>query len=96
MEYNNNNKGSLWLSDNKTVKGDTYYSGSVVINDTKYTLKMFKVDESKKIANPKLPDFNLLVGENKETNEVKEEKDPYQDFANENKKIEVTEMDLPF
>jgi hypothetical protein len=95
-EYDNNNKGSLWLSDKETIKGDKYYNGDINIEGKVYKITMFKNESD----NPKAPCFKLKVNIKSEQKgqavspkeEVKEE-DPYETFGN---TIELSDDDIAF
>lgn len=94
MEYDNNNKGSLW--ERKSKKGTLYYSGTATINNHDYKVSMFENDKQ---GNEKRPDFNLVFEEPKQDiqESPKQENDPFQDFANEHKdELELLDSELPF
>jgi hypothetical protein len=55
-DYDNNNKGALWLKTAKT--GRKYMGGEIVINNKKHYIKVFK-NENKN--NERQPDYNLIV-----------------------------------
>ena len=54
--YDNNNKGALWIKTAKT--GRKYMGGEIVINGQKHFIKVFK--NYKKIKEIQ-PDYNLIV-----------------------------------
>lgn len=94
MEYDKNNKGSLWKKQSK--KGTWYYSGNTTIDNHDYKVSMFENDKK---GNENRPDFNLVFEEPKQQiqESPKQENDPFQDFANENKdEVELSDLDLPF
>lgn len=94
MEYDKNNKGSLWKQ--VSAKGTKYYSGTATIDNKDYRVSMFVNDKK---GNEKRPDFNLVFEEPKPyiQESPKQENDPFQDFANENKdELELSELELPF
>ena len=94
MEYDKNNKGSLW--ERKSKKGTLYYSGIATIDNHDYRVPMFENDKK---GNDKRPDLNLVFEEPKQQiqESPKQENDPFQDFANENKdELELSELELPF
>ena len=87
-EYDNKNKGALFLSDKTTQKGDHFYTGKIDINGVETPITMF-INESE---NPKAPKFRLTV------NEFKKDVSP-QDFAPKEDVLEdfgksITEEDL--
>jgi hypothetical protein len=82
-EYDNNNKGSLWLSDKETIKGDKYYNGDINIEGKVYKITMFKN------VNIKSEQKGQAVSPKEE---VKEE-DPYETFGN---TIELSDDDIAF
>jgi hypothetical protein len=85
MEYDKNNKGSLW---NKvSAKGTKYYSGTATIDNKDYRVSMFENDKQ---GNEKRPDFNLVF---EEVKPKEQESDPYKDFGQE---IELLDSELPF
>ncbi|MGL6168825.1 MAG: hypothetical protein ACRC0Y_11100 [Fusobacteriaceae bacterium] len=57
MEFNNNNKCSLW--ENKSKKGMGYISGYVQIDNIKYKISIFKNDFKKE--NSKEPDYKGII-----------------------------------
>lgn len=96
MEYDNNNKGSLWLADKLTKNEEQYYTGNITIDNKEHKISMF-VNTSE---NPKAPKFKLTVNtfvKQDIQESPKQESDPYKDFANENKdETELSDLDLPF
>jgi hypothetical protein len=95
-EYDNNNKGSLWLSDKETIKGDKYYNGDINIEGKVYKITMFKNESN----NPKAPVFKLKVNvpngqvvQEPSREPSREEDQPYIDFGN---TIELSDEDIAF
>ena len=90
MEYDKNNKGSLWQK--LSAKGTKYYSGLLTVNNHDYNITMFENDKG---DNDRRPCFRLVVEEPKPyiQESPKQENDPFQDFANE---MELTSDELPF
>ena len=94
--YDNTNKGAVWLKTSKN--GLKYMSGILDVNGVDHDIAMFKNDKK---GNENAPDYRLVVtnkqeqesgqavAENKESN-------PYQDFADEQQEIELSDLDLPF
>lgn len=66
-EYDRNNTGSLWKADKKTIKGETYYNGTLTIDNKDYSITMFKNNSD----NPKAPVFRLKVNALKEESIIK-------------------------
>lgn len=83
MEYDNNNKGGLWLADKLTKNNEQYYTGNIVINNKEYKLSAF-INTS---DNPKAPKFKLTVNIPKEDIQESPKEDPFEEFSN---------LDLPF
>jgi len=95
MEYNNNNRGALWLTKAKKT-GQTYMRGEVIINGQKYYLSVFK---NNKKQSEKHPDYNIVINlpqQNKTINQVNQTfNDPYKESSN----IEFADnkdQDIPF
>ena len=92
-EYDRNNTGSLWVADKQTIKGETYYNGTLTIDNKDYSVTMFKNNSD----NPKAPAFRLKVNDkqtHKEDNVgvvVKEVDKAFIDFAD---SIEITDNDI--
>jgi hypothetical protein len=74
-EYDNNNKGSLWLADKKTVKGEPYFNGNITIENKEYSITMFKNDSD----NPKAPAFKIKVNTPKKDGQAIEGNGHYQE-----------------
>ena len=94
-EYDREKTGSLWVADKKTIKGETYYNGTLTIDNKDYSVTMFKNNSD----NPKAPAFRLKVNDKStEKNEnisvvVKKEDAPFIDFGD---TVELKEEDYPF
>ena len=99
MEYDNANKGAVWLRTSKN--GLKYMSGNLDVNGTEYDIAMFKNDKK---GNDKAPDYRLTIKTKEEqaphlsqgeivASAVNEERDPFKVFAEENP---IDENLLPF
>ena len=91
-EYDKNNTGSLWLADKQTIKGESYYNGTITIDNKDYSITMFKNNSD----NPKAPKFRLKINEKKESQDIiknVKEDEPYIDFGN---SIELTDENIAF
>lgn len=96
--YDDNNKGSLWLADKLTSKGDKCYNGSIKINNVEYKISMF-INTS---DNPKAPCFRLKVNAPQEQVKANEgtiskketvADEAFVEFSNE---IQLDESEFPF
>ena len=94
--YDNTNKGAVWLRVSKN--GLKYMSGILDVNGVDHDIAMFKNDKK---GNDKAPDYRLVITNNKEQESGQavaenKESNPYQDFADEQQEIELSDLDLPF
>ena len=74
MNYDNTNKGAMWLRTSKN--GIKYMSGTLNVNGTEYDIAMFKNDKK----SDKAPDYRITVtAKEKEANDTDK---VYIDFGN--------------
>lgn len=94
--YDNTNKGAVWLRVSKN--GLKYMSGILDVNGVDHDIAMFKNDKK---GNDKAPDYRLVITNNKEqesgqaVTETKES-NPHQDFTEEQFEVVLDSSDLPF
>ena len=91
MEYDNANKGAVWLRTSKN--GLKYMSGNLDVNGTEYDIAMFKNDKK---GNDKAPDYRITVTAKEEETPKASKKEmfnQFEEFAEENP---IDENLLPF